>query len=435
MGITKETILVELKTKMSGFKEGMSQATESAGELRKNLKTTTGVGKKLGLAFGTIAKQMQGFRMELLGMMFGGMMIMRTFQNILRSGMETFMKITQGATETASAMIGLSAEFEYLKFTVGRAISEALLPLMPFIITIVRAIGSWVKENPKLTGTITLLGIALGGLLFIFGSIGLLLNSLTIFFTEGIGAAIISFVGTALTGLAAALGISVGWLIAIIAAIVLVVAAFIYFWNTSEAFRQFWKNMWEGMIFLPKLLWFAIKKIFQVIWAFLEPIVEAIGELFAAMWEFVKEGLLLAWEYIKIIFGPLVSWFSETVIDPLISIWEGLKEKLKVIFEWILEKAKAIGSAIAKPIKAVAGVFSSGAASMKSKRESLGSRQFGGIIPKTGMYQMHRGEKVSTPGNTNSFGGITINVNSSGGQIDVRKIADALMSEIKRRTA
>ena len=36
-------------------------------------------------------------------------------------------------------------------------------------------------------------------------------------------------------------------IVLIVAAIAAAVAAFIYFWNTSEEFRQFWINLWEAI--------------------------------------------------------------------------------------------------------------------------------------------------------------------------------------------
>ena len=75
------------------------------------------------------------------------------------------------------------------------------------------------------------------------------------------------------------------------------VAAFIYFWNTSEEFRQFWINLWEAIKS-------AVQAVVQAIATFFT---QTIPEAFNAFVEFFK-GL---WEGIK-------SFFS--------GIWEAMKE-------------------------------------------------------------------------------------------------------------
>ena len=44
----------------------------------------------------------------------------------------------------------------------------------------------------------------------------------------------------------------------------------------------------------------------------------------------------------------------------------------------------------------------------------LGFKQFGGFIPFTGPYMLHAGEKVVPSGQSNNFGGITVNIMGGG---------------------
>ncbi len=63
-----------------------------------------------------------------------------------------------------------------------------------------------------------------------------------------LGPKIVGIVGTvkgALSGLWALLAVNP--VAAVIAAVAALGAAFMHFWNTSEAFRNFWKNLWEGL--------------------------------------------------------------------------------------------------------------------------------------------------------------------------------------------
>lgn len=53
--------------------------------------------------------------------------------------------------------------------------------------------------------------------------------------------------GGGLSGLSAALGVIGGPITLVVVAIGALVAAFIYLWNTSDSFREFWINLWEGI--------------------------------------------------------------------------------------------------------------------------------------------------------------------------------------------
>jgi len=131
-----------------------------------------------------VAKSMQKaknmtnqFRMELLGTMFFGMMVMQVFQGIAKTGVDAFMKITEGQTQAGQAILRLQGAFQYLQFAVGDAIGSALIPHMDAIIGIVEALVDWIDRNPQLTATLITLGIVLGGSLFLIGSLGLGITS------------------------------------------------------------------------------------------------------------------------------------------------------------------------------------------------------------------------------------------------------------------
>nr|DAM25776.1 MAG TPA: tail tape measure [Caudoviricetes sp.] len=53
--------------------------------------------------------------------------------------------------------------------------------------------------------------------------------------------------GGGLSGLSAALGVIGGPITLVVVAIGALVAAFVYLWNTSDSFREFWINLWDGI--------------------------------------------------------------------------------------------------------------------------------------------------------------------------------------------
>lgn len=92
-------------------------------------------------------------------------------------------------------------------------------------------------------------------------------------------------------------------IVLIIAAIVALVAAFIYFWNTSEDFRNFWIGLWEGIKSAFETAWNAIATFFT----------ETIPNAFQSLLDKISE----IGNNIKIFFenlwNSIVSFFTETI--------------------------------------------------------------------------------------------------------------------------
>lgn len=100
----------------------------------------------------------------------------------------------------------------------------------PTLLIIGKMIEAWVKMKETI-------GILRSG----FGLLRGVLSGLPSVF--GIIQGVVSTVGGALSSLWAVL--MANPIILVIGIIAALVAAFIYFWNTSESFRQFWINLWE----------------------------------------------------------------------------------------------------------------------------------------------------------------------------------------------
>lgn len=100
----------------------------------------------------------------------------------------------------------------------------------PTLLIIGKMIQAWVKMKETI-------GILRSG----FGLLRGVLSGLPSVF--GIIQGVVSTVGGALSSLWAVL--MANPIILVIGIIAALVAAFIYFWNTSESFRQFWINLWE----------------------------------------------------------------------------------------------------------------------------------------------------------------------------------------------
>ena len=147
-------------------KRTSSTITQSNMPMKNMLKSTKNL--KNGLF-----AQSQKFNMAALSAMFFGMAIKNVAEQLTRMTVGVFMKLTEGSTEAGKGLNRLGAHWEFLKFTVGSVIAEALLPVIPAIIDVVETIRNWIEENPKLTASLIKWTAIIGTVLFLVGTLAL----------------------------------------------------------------------------------------------------------------------------------------------------------------------------------------------------------------------------------------------------------------------
>lgn len=123
-----------------------------------------------------IEQQRSVFQMWALSFLFAGMQIKRTAEMITKSSIDTFMKISQGQTESGRAITGLAANFKFLKFEIGNAIGTALIPLMPILTNIVKSVAAFVQQHPEATFAAIARAFILGTGLFLGGQMVMFAN-------------------------------------------------------------------------------------------------------------------------------------------------------------------------------------------------------------------------------------------------------------------
>jgi len=119
------------------------------------------------------------FQMWQMSLMMGGIALQKLSGGIMKAAMESFMKISEGSTYAGRAVTSLSANFEYLKFSVGNAIATALEPFIPMIISLITSIGEFIQQHPQLVAALLIGVFAFGTLLAIIGSVALFMQGLT----------------------------------------------------------------------------------------------------------------------------------------------------------------------------------------------------------------------------------------------------------------
>jgi hypothetical protein len=181
---------MEVRQDVTIFMKIVDNVSKTAKNLSKNLekplknaeRSFKNFGIRTSNTMNEIKNKLGSFRMEFLSIMFGGMVIMRTFQGIMRTSTEMFMKITEGATPAGQAVTALNAEMAYLKFTIGRVLAEALLPLLPTLISLITWFRNFVKDNPSLVASFIFIAFALGLIMYVIGTLILLANGLAMAF-------------------------------------------------------------------------------------------------------------------------------------------------------------------------------------------------------------------------------------------------------------
>lgn len=138
----------------------------------------------------------------------------------------------------------------------------------------------------------------------------------------------------------------------LITALAALVAAFIYLWNTSEDFRNFWLGLWEN---IKEIVFIAI----EAIKAFFTPLVE----FFKAIWEQIKEPVLLLIDLIVLRFQLMVEAIRLVItkLAPIfINAWNKIKETFSgvkaffvTVFQGAVDAVKLIINGLVGIVKSV----------------------------------------------------------------------------------
>lgn len=174
--------------------------------------------------------------------------------------------------------------------------------------------------------TSTLAKVAVGGL-NIFSKIG-------------------GWIGPAVTAIVGFLG-PVGL---VIAAIIAIAGAFVFLWNKSEAFRNFFKGLWNGIVNVASSAW---KKI-QSAWS-------GLVEWFTNLWNRIKETASNAWNSLLEKAKPVIDAIKSawnTISEFFSNLWSGIKSFASDVWNSFLEGARPIVEALMNVWNALKDFFS-----------------------------------------------------------------------------
>lgn len=305
----------------------------------------------------------------------------------------------------------LKSKLSELAITFG----NILMPAIRKVTEIVGNLIDWFNGlSPTMKTIIAVIGVivaALGPALVIIGkvvwSIGQVMTIIPGIVTALKGVkTVITVVVTAVKAFNAAL--LANPIVLIIAGIAALVAAFVYFWNTSEEFRQFWIDLWEDIKETAKAIWEGIKDFFVSAWEGIKSTAQSIWngikDFFASIWNGIKSLAQSIWNGIKDFFASIWNGIKSTAQ----SIWNGVKDFFKSTWEGIKSTAQNIWGK-------VEDFFTSTWQNIKTKTESTwntikesSSSVWGGIKTNVGSIVQKMGAGISEHiGNLkNKIGGI-----------------------------
>ena len=290
-----------LRDKTDGFFGSLGVGLPVMKGIQEN---TDGYRTKLGRLGNTIRMAthgLRGFRMEMLGVMFFGMMLQKAFLGLLRPVMEVY------------------GVFELWRIMLMIMFLPVMAQLMPYFL---RFIDFFLELDPKLQlaiGWFVIFGVVLGFLLYIFGTFALGIGSIILALGPlGLG---LTKVGAATKLLSSVFKIFSGSVAIIAAIIVAIIVGMVLAWKENFADMQDWIAMvWEG---IENIFSGSIKITTGLFGAFLA--------LISGDTEKFKNSMSLIWQGIKQLLFGLVQFIVGAFISIGIGVLRALIGILKIL--------------------------------------------------------------------------------------------------------
>ena len=286
--------------------------------------------------------------------------------------------------EKAQAAMGKAVEPVTTAWTELKAKGlQAIQPVIEAVAGKLSELIGWLQEHPAILNMVV-------------GALGALAIALGIITVATIAQTVAQWAQNA-----AWLACPITWIIlAIVAVIGALVGAFMWLWDNSEGFRNFFTGLWEGIKNVVSTVVDAIVGFFKALWEDIKSDWNAVVSFFTAIWNGIKNVFSTvvdwfvnifssAWEGIKSVWNAVVdffkgiwdgivniyvsvnTWFIElflsawegikniwnTVVDFFKGIWEGIKNIYVSVNTWFIELFLSAWNGIKNIWNAVVGFF------------------------------------------------------------------------------
>lgn len=264
------------------------------------------------------------------------------FTNLSEFLIPAFTEIVRKVTDAVNWFNGLSEGAQKAVLALG-GVAAAVGPVLIVIGKIATGIGALGSVGAKLITGIGKIVSSAGGLVKVGGSLF----------------SIIGKVANAAKALFLILAANpIGLVVTAIAALV---AAFVYLWNTSEEFREFWIGLWEKLKEIVSNAVEGIKEFFGNLWSNIKETFGNVREFFSEKFTQAKEAVQEAWAGVKEFFGDIweniktrASEAWENVKSKAASTWDAVKTKwgeTKEFFAGVWENVKTTAASAWEAVK------------------------------------------------------------------------------------
>lgn len=252
----------------------------------------------------------------------------------------------------------LKSQLQELAISFGELLMPAIRQIVSWIQSFVSKLNSMDETTKKVIVTIALIVAAVSPVLIIIGKVISAVGTIMTIMPKLAG--VINVVKTAFSALNAVMLANPIFLV--IAAITALIGIFIYLWNTSDSFRQFWIDLWENIKAAASAAWEAIKAFFTAAWEAIKSTAETIGNALKtgvlAIWNGIKTGITTAvnaikntvtavWNAIKTYISTVLNFIKNTVS----SVWNGIKNTVSTVVNAIKTAVTNVWNSLSNGIK------------------------------------------------------------------------------------
>ena len=159
-------------------------------------------------------------------------------------------------------------------------------------------------------------------------------------------------------------------IVLVIAGIVALAAAFIYLWNHSESFRNFWISLWNNIKSIVTTAWNAIKTavttVVNAIKTVITTVFNAIKTAITLYVNAYKTVIITAWNGIKTVVTTVVNAIRTVIVTVFNAIKSTISTIMNGIKSTIISVWNSIRSGVSNAVNGVKSVVSSGFNAIKS---------------------------------------------------------------------
>lgn len=249
------------------------------------------------------------------------------FDDFTKAVKESGGAVDRTFEETQDAPDKLKLQIQGLKTDLAQTTNEILTEFAPDIEKAMDGIAKIIKEDllPAVKNLISWIIKNKSTVLAVIKAIGIGLAALNV--AKMIKGVVVAFQLFNTVLMANPIGM-------VVTAIGLLIAGFIALWNKSEAFRDFFIGMWEGIKDFCVAVWEGIKLIFSAAWDGIKAIWDVAKSYFEAIWEGIKFVFSVVGDYFKMVFETAWNYIKfvwDTVVNYFKLIWEGIKTVFEVV--------------------------------------------------------------------------------------------------------